>query len=99
MSLLVAELELRWSAIFEALAGGSDVPPARRLRAEGLMEAAVLTGAATAVELVHAMDQSYQRVFGQSLAQDFGDNWNDFFPFPQIPAMGKLAPVYPSTAD
>jgi hypothetical protein len=70
-----------------------------RLRTEGMMEAAVLIDAATARELVLAMDESYQRAVGQSFAQDFGDNWSDFFPFPQIPAMGKRAPVYPSTSD
>lgn len=99
MSALLAELEVRWQAMFETLVAGSDVPPAMRLRTEGMMEAAVLTQAATAVEICAAMDRQYCSAFGQSLAEDFGDNWNDFFPFPQIPAMGRRAPVHPSTAD
>ena len=36
---------------------------------------------------------------GDDIAADFGDNWQDFYPFPQIPAMGKRAPVYPSTPE
>lgn len=99
MSVLLAELEVRWQAMFEALAGGGDVPPTMRLRTEGMMEAAVLTKAATAVEVCLAMNSQYSSVFGQSISADFGDNWKDFFPFPQIPAMGRRAPVYPSTAD
>ena len=41
---VVEELERRWRSMFEALAKGDDVPPGERLRAEGMMEAAVLVG-------------------------------------------------------
>ena len=50
METLTQELTRRWSAMFAALAAGDDVPPSRRLRAEGVMEAALLLGAATAGE-------------------------------------------------
>ena len=99
MDALNAELNLRWGKMFAALAGGDDVPPSQRLRAEGMMEAAALLGIATADDLVRAMDRCYQSAYGCSIAEDFGEHWQDFFPFPQIPAMGTRAPVYPSTSD
>ena len=96
---LTQELTQRWSAMFASLAAGDDVPPSRRLRAEGVMEAALLLGAATAGELDRAMDECYRQAFGRSLEEDFGVDWREFYPFPQIPAMGRRAPVYPSTRD
>ena len=73
--------------------------PRPPLRAEGLMEAALLLGAASPEELDRAMDGCYRQAFGRTLADDFGDDWREFYPFPQIPAMGRRAPVYPSTRD
>jgi hypothetical protein len=99
MSALLTELESRWQKLFSALAGGSDVAPGLRLRTEGLMEAAQLSGAASAEQLSTQMGTSYLEAFGRSLEQDFGSDWQDFFPFPQIPAMAKRAPVYRSTKD
>jgi hypothetical protein len=99
MHVLEAELQQRWGAMFTALAGGDDVSPAQRLRAEGLMEAAVLIAIATPETLVVAMDCCYRAAYSRSIAKDFGDDWQVFFPFPQIPAMAKRAPVYPSTKD
>lgn len=99
MHLLEAELEQRWTAMFSALAAGDDVPPTQRLRAEGIMEAAVLLGIASSDALSGTMDRAYQSAFGRSLGEDFGDDWQDFFPFPQIPAMAARAPVYPSTKE
>jgi len=99
MEKLLTELTQRWSAMFAALAAGDDVPPSRRLRAEGVMEATLLLGAATAGELDRAMDECYRQAFGRSLEEDFGVDWREFYPFPQIPAMGRRAPVYPSTRD
>lgn len=96
---LEAELEARWRAMFTALAGGSDVPPSQRLRAEGMMEAAALLGIATPDTLTAAMERCYRTAFGRGIDDDFGDDWQAFFPFPQIPAMGTRAPVYPSTRD
>ncbi len=99
MEKLLLELERRWTAMFLALAGGDDVPPSLRLRAEGMMEAALLLQAATQAELLEAMDACYREAFGRSIAADFGADWQAFYPFPQIPAMGRRAPVYPSTGD
>jgi hypothetical protein len=96
MQVLEIELEQRWSTMFAALASGDDVPPSRRLRAEGMMEAAVLLGIATADELLQSMNHCYQSAFGQGIAAAFGDDWQELFPFPQIPAMARRAPVYPS---
>ena len=99
MDVLQTELEQRWGAMFAALAAGEDVPPSSRLRAEGMMESVVLLGVASVDDLVSAMERSYQAAFGRPVSVDFGEDWRDFFPFPQIPAMGRRAPVYPSTSD
>ena len=99
MQQLLPEIEQRWADIFRALASGDDVPPGPRLRTEGLMEAAVLVGEASAEELSLRMDQRYRAAFGRGLSADFGEDWQAFFPFPQIPAMARRAPVYPSTPE
>ena len=99
MEQLLVELNRRWQAMFAALAAGDDVPPAQRLRTEGMMEAAVLQGVATVDDLVLAMAECYLAAYGRAISEDFGEDWRDFYPFPQIPAMGKRAPVFPSTAD
>jgi len=88
MDALTTELIERWSRMFASLAGGSDVPPALRLRAEGMMEAMVLLNMTTANDLTATMDEHYQSAFGRSIGEDFGEDWQDFYPFPQIPAMG-----------
>ena len=99
MHVLQTEIEQRWGRMFAALVGGDDVPPATRLRTEGLMEAVVLSGVATQDDVLAAMDRCYREAYGYSIEQAFGDDWRVFFPFPQIPAMGRRAPVYPSTKD
>jgi hypothetical protein len=99
MEKLLQELERRWTAMFAALVAGDDVPPAQRLRAEGMMEAAVLLEPGSVEKLDRAMDDSYQQAFGRAMAEDFGADWRDFYPFPQVPAMGRRAPVYPSTRE
>lgn len=96
---LQAELERRWRAMFAALASGDDVPPAQRLRTEGMMEAAVLVGAASREELSVTMDRCYREQNEHGFEEVYGADWQDFFLFPQIPAMGKRAPVYPSTKE
>ena len=75
------------------------MPPSTRLRAEGMMESALLLGQASVEELDRAMSQCYQGAFNRSITGDFGTDWRVFYPFPQIPAMGLRAPVYPSTND
>lgn len=99
MAKLLREIERRWREQFAALAAGDDVTPAQRLRAEGMMESAVWMELATAEELQEAMERCYEEIFGCSLAEQYGGRWTDIFPFPQIPAMGVRAPVYPSTRD
>ena len=99
MQVLMQELESRWREMFGGLASGDDLPPGVRLRAEGMMEAACLAGEATEAEIDAAMSSCYHQAFGRELATDFGDDWREFHPFPQIPAMGRRAPVFPSTRD
>ena len=93
---LLPELEQRWIAMFSALAAGDDVPPSLRLRTEGMMEAVALAQAATTGEIDEAMARCYQSAFERGITADFGTDWRDFYPFPQIPAMARRAPVYPS---
>ncbi len=99
MGPLMDELVKRWDAMFQALAAGADVAPSARMRAEGVMEAVVLVGEADEAAVHAAMQACYLRAFNRGLAEDFGDGWQTFFPFPQIPAVAQRAPVYPSTAD
>lgn len=99
MSPLLAEIQQRWRSMFSALAAGNDLPPAQRLRTEGLMEAVVLNGELTAPLVLADMDTAYREIYGRTLADDFGLDWQDFYPFPQIPALAKRAPVYPSTPE
>lgn len=96
---VLTELERRWQAMFEQLADGLDVPPGQRLRAEGLMEALALMDPGCEARLQAAMDVAYHRVNGRSLAQDFGEDWESFYPFPQIPVAMTRAPVYPSAPE
>lgn len=99
MTILLDELQERWRAIFRALAAGDDVAPAQRLRTEGMMEAALLLEPDGQQQLLRAMESCYESAFGQSIAAMHGKNWRSFFPFPQIPAMARRAPVFPSTSD
>ena len=99
MHVLETELEQRWLTMFAALVSGDDVPPAQRLRTEGMMEAADLLGIATREDLLNRMDRCYQDTNGRSIDEEFGPDWQEFFPFPQIPAMAKRAPVIPSTRE
>jgi hypothetical protein len=96
---MMDELEQRWQQMFSALAAGGDLPPGPRLRAEGFMEAVVRMQLAAESDLDRAMDDCYRRAFGRGLAQDFGEDWRVFYPFPQIPAVARRAPVFPSTSD
>ena len=99
MHVLLVELKQRWDSMFDGLAAGRDLPPGHRLRAEGIMEAVVLIGAAAPDEVVDLMGQCYTRAFGRSLEEDFGAGWQTLYPFPQIPAVMARAPVFPSTSD
>ena len=99
MSAIVNELQQRWRAIFAALERGSDVPPATGLRAEGLMEAAVLAGQATCEELDAMLEACCREQRSRGLEQELGADWRSFYPFPQIPLTMQRAPVYPSTQD
>lgn len=99
MDVLLEELARRWSSMFRSLAEGEDLPPGPRLRAEGMMEAALLLGPAGADQIIAVMDDCYRGAFGRGLAQDFGEDWREFYPFPQIPAVMHRAPVFPSTKE
>ena len=99
MSDLDSEIRRRLQRLFRLLHSGGDAPPGLRLRTEGLMEAAVLTGDAQPGELQALMTHIYSEVYGRGLDEALGADWRELFPFPQIPALAQRAPVYPSTRD
>ena len=99
MSPLLTEVISRWQQMFAALVAGDDLPPGQRLRTEGLMEAVILLGELTPDKLQQQMDKAYREAFGRSLSEEYGGQWQDFYLFPQIPAMARRAPVYPSTTE
>lgn len=99
MEMLLEELRRRWSGMFAALFGGDHIPPTERLRAEGMMESLALIEELSPSAIDREMNACYQQAFGRSLAEAFGADWRGFYPFPQIPAVGQRAPVYPSTKD
>ncbi len=99
MNILLETIDRRLADLLAQLAAGLDAPPGQRLRLEGLMEAAVLLEIAAEAELVALLETRYRDAFGHSPGEDLGEDWQSFFPFPQIPAMARRAPVYPSTRD
>ncbi len=99
MEAIRAELEARWQTMLERAVAGDDLPPALRLRAEGLMEALVLAGAAEPAALTAAMAEAWERAVGQPLAATLGEDWETVHPFPAIPFYQARAPVVPSTSD
>ncbi len=92
-------LRQRWLSAFTQLNEGEDWPPGGRMRTEGMMEALVLLQPDSTERQITAMDGCYREVFGCGLDETFGKDWQLFYPFPQIPAMMRRAPVYPSTSD
>ena len=52
---LLEELQRRFADMFTALAAGDDLPPAARLRVEGMMESAVIAGIADEAEVSELM--------------------------------------------
>ncbi|MEQ8803180.1 hypothetical protein [Haliea sp.] len=99
MHKLMENIDQRLVDLLSRLAAGLDAPPGQRLRLEGLMEAARLVDVATETELRTLLESRYREAFGHSLEDDLGEDWRSFFPFPQIPAMARRAPVFPSTRD
>ena len=99
MEAIRAELEARWQTMLERAVAGDDLPPALRLRAEGLMEALVLAGAAEPAALTAAMAEAWERAVGEPLAATLGEDWETVHPFPAIPFYQARAPVVPSTSD
>jgi hypothetical protein len=94
-----SELDRRWREIFAILHSGGEVSPGARLRTEGMMESAVLLDLSGPQDLQAAMAACYCDEFGTTLEQEWGCQWHELFPFPQIPGFGQRAPVYPSTPD
>lgn len=99
MHKLIETIDRRLQALLSQLSAGLDAPPGQRLRLEGLMEAAVLADIASEAELRALLEARYREAFGRPLEDDLGEGWQSFFPFPQVPAMARRAPVFPSTRD
>ncbi len=95
----MSELEQRWQHMFSTLKAGGEIPPTFRLRTEGMMETLCLLDLVDAQRQTLAMEACYLAVYGTSLTDGWGESWQQLFPFPQIPAFGQRAPVYPSTTE
>lgn len=96
---LVETLRTRLIALYAASMQGDDVAPGDALRTEGLLEAAALLGILSETKLVDLVAVCYREAYGRALEDDFGEHWRTFFPFPQIPLMGRRAPVVPTTRE
>ena len=96
---IITELTSRLRGIVSDLAEGQDIPPSRSLRLEGMLEAAVLTGTASAAELDVLLETCYRDGMGRTLTDELGENWREVYPFPELPLRMPRAPVYPSTPD
>lgn len=99
MNAIQETLNDRWQRIFCAAATNLDIPPSLVLRAEGLMEALVLSRLSTQEDVWQAMAAVYQDSCGTTLEAEFGVDWSAVHPFPQIPAVMARAPVVPSTKE
>lgn len=99
MTAVLIEIEQRMTELFTRLANGLDVSPGARMRLEGMLEATVLMGVAGEEALTRVIGQCYFRAFAVTLEDQWGKDWQQFFPFPQIPAMMVRAPVVPTTTD
>lgn len=98
MGILLGELIQRWSHMFAALASGDHITPTDRLRAEGMMESlAMLEAGVSPTAIDQEMNRCFMQALGRTLSVEFGEDWREFYPFPQIPCVGHRAPVYPST--
>ena len=89
----------RLKEIFDRLRAGQDIPPALRLRTEGLMEALVLAGDMTADDFDNTLEEQHTAYCGASLSDTLGPDWRQFHPFPELPIWMDRAPVFPSTSD
>lgn len=100
VGILLEELIQRWSHMFTALGSGDHLPPSVLLRTEGMMEALALVATDLSPAAIDVeMNRCYAQALGRTLEEEFGEDWREFYPFPQIPAVGRRAPVYPSTKD
>jgi hypothetical protein len=99
MGSLESEIRQRLKEQFQLLARGDDAPPGPRYRLEGLMEAAVISGEVKKEVLRALLAQMHQDIFGEAIEARLGEDWEQWHPFPQIPAFALRAPVSPSTSD
>ncbi len=99
MDELLEAIENRLGAALSRLAAGGDLPPGHRYRLEGLLEAAVLTGAATEAELAALLRRLFEVHFRRPVEDSLWAGWKDLHPFPALPLYMARAPVSPSTSD
>lgn len=90
------EIETRLVEALERLAAGDDLPPAMRLRLEGLCEAAVLVGAADTRQIDALLETKARDLRGVDLRELLGPDWRAMHPFPELPIFMDRAPVSPS---
>lgn len=97
--LLKEEIVSRWTEIFSSLKRGDDVSLGKRLRTEGLMEAASIIGSWNKEDQYSEMQLIYRDVYGVGIENLLGKEWRVLHHFPEIPAYTERAPVFPTTSD
>lgn len=96
---LLEEIDRRTRDLFAQLAAGDDAPPGTLLRLEGMREAAVMSGLASEHALQALLEEQYLEAFGAPLSGHREADWRTLYPFPQIPAYMKRAPVSSGKGD
>ena len=96
---LLEEIDRRCGQLCRRIADGEDAPPGQLLRLEGLREAALLAGLASAAELQDRLEAIYLRECGEAIAVRCGEGWRDTYPFPEIPLFMARAPVSTGGGD
>ena len=61
------------------------------------MQAAVILGIASEIELQNLFEKRYQDLTNRCIKTQFGEDWANFFQFPSLPLFAKPAPVKPTT--
>ncbi len=96
---LKEEIISRWIEMFSSLKRGDDVSLGRRLRTEGLMEAASITDSWDKEDQYRELQLIYEEIFGVGIEKLLGEDWRILHHFPEIPAYTERAPVFPSAPD
>ena len=94
---LLGEIDGRLRNFFVELGDGGNSSPACRFQLEGMLRAAVILEISTPAALWQRLSRVHADVCGASAESVFGQPWDDPEGFPELPVLGRRAPVYPTT--